>query len=340
MKNDRWMLYGATGYTGCLIAAEAVRRGHRPILAGRSAEKLAPMAESLGLEHTAFSLDDSTAIAHAVADVELVLHAAGPFIYTAEPMQRACLDTNTHYLDITGEYPVFENIFSYSKPAQNIVLISGVGFDVVPSDCLAVYVAQQVPKAVQLDIAISTLTRISAGTAQSGIGLAARGGLVRQDGELVSYPLGAGGKQVHFPNGSRFAIPIPWGDLSTAYRSTGIPNITTYMTFPRALARLAQVILPFAQPFLGLRAVQDFLIGIMPKPKTVGGAFVWARATAADGHYAEAWIETPEVYAFTAACAVQAVERVFADRPTGVLTPAEAFGVDFPLTIPGTRRIG
>jgi short subunit dehydrogenase-like uncharacterized protein len=161
-SEPRWMLYGATGYTGQLIAAEAVRRGHRPILAGRSAEKLAPLAELHKLEYVAFSLDDLTSIARAITNggVDLVLHAAGPFVRTAEPMLRACVVTQTNYLDITGEYPVFESTFSYGQSAQKVAFISGVGFDVVPSDCLAAYTAAKVPNATQLEIAILTLSRI------------------------------------------------------------------------------------------------------------------------------------------------------------------------------------
>ena len=48
-STPRWLLYGASGYTGRMIAEEAVRRGHRPVLAGRSAERVRPLAESLGL---------------------------------------------------------------------------------------------------------------------------------------------------------------------------------------------------------------------------------------------------------------------------------------------------
>ncbi|MEP6985562.1 MAG: saccharopine dehydrogenase NADP-binding domain-containing protein, partial [Chloroflexota bacterium] len=97
-----WMIYGATGYTGKLVAEEAVRRGHKPLLAGRSAAKLRPLAESLGLEYAVVSLDDADALAKAVGSVELVYNAAGPFIFTSDRILRACLQTGVHYLDITG----------------------------------------------------------------------------------------------------------------------------------------------------------------------------------------------------------------------------------------------
>ncbi|MCB9454253.1 MAG: saccharopine dehydrogenase NADP-binding domain-containing protein, partial [Anaerolineaceae bacterium] len=151
----QWMLYGATGYSGRLLAEEAIRRGHQPLLAGRSEEKLQPLAESLGLEYRAVPLDDAEALTRAVSRVALVLHAAGPFMQTSPPMLAACLSAGTHYLDITGEIPVLRNIFTFDEAARErgIALISGVGFDVIPTDCLSRYVADQVSGATTLELA-------------------------------------------------------------------------------------------------------------------------------------------------------------------------------------------
>ncbi|MBZ0291966.1 MAG: saccharopine dehydrogenase NADP-binding domain-containing protein, partial [Anaerolineae bacterium] len=224
-----WLIYGAYGFSGQLIAEEAVKRGYRPLLAGRSEAKLAALAHRLGLPYRAFSLDHLTEVTRILGGVQLVLNAAGPFIHTSDPMLKACTLAGVNYLDITGEYPVFERTFTFDEAArrQGIALISGVGFDVVPSDCLALHVAQQLPEADQLEVAIHGLTRMSVGTAQSGIELAAAGGRIRRAGKLVRYPLGVGVKPIRFANGVHAAMPIPWGDLATAYRSTGIPNITT-----------------------------------------------------------------------------------------------------------------
>ena len=338
-----WLLYGATGYTGQLIASEAVRRGHRPILASRSAEKLAPLADKLDLDYRVFSLDDSTTVARGISDVGLVLHAAGPFVYTSSPMLRACVVTGAHYLDITGEYPVFENTFTYDKTAlrQKVAYISGVGFDVVPSDCLAAYVAAQMPDANQLDMAFAGLTRASAGTLQSARLLVAEagGGMVRRDGRLMHQRLGYEGGFIRFSHGRHYALPIPWGDLATAYRSTGIPNITTYMALPRPVAFTARWLTPLLMPFLETRLMQKVVSAIPTIPVQDGRAFLWARATRADGEAIEAWLETPDPYLFTAQAAVRAIEQVFADRPTGALTPAQAFGADFVLEMPGVRRL-
>ncbi|MGH7272251.1 MAG: saccharopine dehydrogenase family protein, partial [Polyangiaceae bacterium] len=237
------MIYGAYGYSGELVAEEAVRRGHRPVLAGRSEAKLAPLAARLGLKSVTVDLDDAPGLARAVDGFDAVFHAAGPFSQTSDPMVRACLDVGASYADITGEIPVFRNTLTYDAAARErgIVLMSGVGFDVVPTDCLAAYVAGKLPGATQLSIAVAGLMQPSAGTAKSMFEGMLAGGFVRRDGEMVSVPFGKGGRDVRFWDRERKVLPMPWGDLETAYWSTRIPNITTYMAMPRNAAVAARV---------------------------------------------------------------------------------------------------
>ncbi|HEV7923072.1 MAG TPA: saccharopine dehydrogenase NADP-binding domain-containing protein, partial [Thermoanaerobaculia bacterium] len=142
-----WMIYGANGYTGELIAREAARRGERPILAGRDRTAVEALAKELGLQWRAFPLD-----APDLRDIQLVLHCAGPFMYTSAPMVRACLDAGAHYLDITGEIVVFEAVMRKDGEAKQrgVTLLPGVGFDVVPTDCLAAQLAQRLPDADEL----------------------------------------------------------------------------------------------------------------------------------------------------------------------------------------------
>jgi short subunit dehydrogenase-like uncharacterized protein len=344
------MIYGATGYTGTLLAEEALRRGHQPVLAGRSRERLAPLAQRLGLKYVVFDLNDVNTIAGAIADMALVLHAAGPFIDTAAPMLRACLATKTHYLDITGEIAVFENIFHDHETAlkNGIALIGGVGFDVVPTDCLALYVTQQVPAAHTLEIAFDSLTQISSGTFKSALGSAGAGGQIRRDGVLQPYPIGRGGQAVRFSHGERYTLPIPWGDLATAYRSTGVPNITTLAAVPRSLAWAARLLGPLAGALarsaaftrLAARLAEQRLPGPGAALRETGRSYVRARALNREGTIsAEAWLETVEPYRFTAEAGVRAVEQTLDYHPVGALTPAQAFGVDFVLDIPGTVRL-
>lgn len=345
-----WMIYGAYGFSGVLLAEEAVRRGHRPVLAGRSADKLAPLAARLGLDHVAFALDDLRGVTKALESVELVLNAAGPFVHTAAPMLKACTLVGVNYLDITGEYTVLENTFTFDEAArrQQVALISGVGFDVVPSDCLAVYVAGQVPGAQRLDIGIATEhTRMTRGTAQSGVQLLATGGVVRRGGQLTPYTIGTGARSIPYPHGDQPSLPIPWGDLATAYRSTGIPNITVYAVVPRPVSLLARAAGPLIETLIGMPPVQALANSIvniiMRGPDEAmqqgGKAYVWAQAADEAGNTAQAWLETVEPYRFTALAGVRCVEQVLDTRPAGALTPAQAFGADFVLQIEGTRRV-
>jgi short subunit dehydrogenase-like uncharacterized protein len=349
------MIYGANGYTGALVAEQAVKRGHRPLLAGRSADKLAPLAARLGLQFVAFGLSDPRAIERSLAGLELVYHAAGPFVDTSEPMLRACLASRTSYLDITGEVPVFEQGYRLHEDAlrQGIAVISGVGFDVVPTDCLASYVVGKLPNASQLDIAFAGLGSTSPGTAKSMVDGAFAGGLARRGGKLVGLPFGKGGRQVRFADGERTVLPIPWGDLASAYRTTGVPNITTYMAFPSALAKQAELAWPVsaaAQPLLKLLgasplrkllrgAIEQRVQGPSEQARARSRSQVWASARAADGRTVEAWLSTLEGYTFTVESSLLAIERVLAQRPVGALTPAQAFGADFVLEVPGTQRL-
>lgn len=342
------MIYGATGYTGQLVAEEAVRRGHRPLLVGRSQAKLEPIARRLGLDWTVADLGDERTLREAVADVELVFHAAGPFIHTSAPMIRACLVGRAHYVDITGELPVFQQTFAQDSAAreQGIALISGVGFDVVPTDCLANYVAAHQPDALTLTIAVAALTEASGGTTQTMLELLPEGGQIRRGGVLQPHPFGRGVRRIRFSDRERTVVPAPWGDLETAYRSTGIPNITTYLASTPTTARLMPWGAPLLQRVLRNRAIRSRLQRLVARRVTGPSetvrqqqrSYLWAQVTNAHGEVAEAWLETAEAYHFTALAGVRAVERLLASTLTGAHTPASAFGADFVLNVPGSRR--
>ncbi len=347
-----WMIYGATGFTGVLVAEEAVRRGHKPLLAGRSEAKLKPLAERLGLEYVAFQLDDTAALEKAVSRVELVYHAAGPFTNTVKPVVEACLKYGAHYLDINGELPLYQYVFSFDQAAREkkIALLPGIGFDVLPSDCLVSYVADQLPDATHLDVAVDILgggSGISAGTAKSSLDLiASTGDLVRRDGRLIPHRFGAGGRKFHFVGGEKTALPMTWGDLEMGYRSTNIPNITAYMTFPPLTALAVQLtgwVLPF---ILKPKVVRDafgwiidrIMLGPSESTRETGRSHVYAAVSNAKGEKREAWLETAEAYQFTALCAVRVVERVLDGNYSGAITPSKAFGADFVLEIEGSKR--
>ncbi len=142
-----FLIYGANGYTGELIAREAAARGMKPILAGRSQNKIEPLAKELGLVFRTFSLEDKKSLDYTLKEVDFVIHCAGPFSLTSAQMVNGCLRTGTHYLDITGEIQVFEEMAARIAKAKDagIMIMPGVGFDVVPTDSLACHLKNRMP---------------------------------------------------------------------------------------------------------------------------------------------------------------------------------------------------
>ena len=350
-----WMIYGATGYTGRLVAEEAVERGHRPLLAGRSEARLKPLAETLGLEYVVAPVDDKAALERAVRRVKLVYLAAGPFIHTSRPVVAACLAAGAHYLDITGELAVYQQVFQRHEAAlaRGIALVSGVGFDVVPSDCLAKYVADQLPDATEIVTVIAALgssgggVGVSAGTAKTELEMIEHSGFAeRRMGQLVEIPPGSGARRFPLPGGDRLAMPVPWGDLETVYRATGIPNITSYIPLPAPMIRSLRLThgllfgllrLPPVKA-LATRLVERFVDGPSEATRQNGRTSLYAEARNASGDVRRAWLETLEAYQFTKVAGVRAVEHVLTTQPSGALSPSQALGADFVLQIEGTRR--
>jgi short subunit dehydrogenase-like uncharacterized protein len=351
-----WMIYGATGYTGTLVAEEAVRRGHKPLLAGRSAAKLRPLAERLGLEYAVVALDDTDALAKAVGTVELVYHAAGPFIHTSDPMVKACLQTGAHYLDIGGEVPVYQALFSLDQVARDkgIAIIPGVGFDVIPSDCLIKYVADQLPDATHLEVAVDALAGagdaaggLSAGTVKSMIELLPTiGTLQRRNTKLVRIPLGSGLRTVRFPHATKTVMPSSWADIEMSYHTTSIPNTTVYLSLPPLITYTSRIFGPLFLNLLKIKSVREFasrqverrIPGPSEQARHEGRSAVYVTVRNGMGETREAWLETLEGYQFTMISGVRVVERVLDGNYKGTLSPANAFGADFVLSIEGTTR--
>ena len=346
MADTSWMIYGANGYTGALAAREAVRRGESPILAGRNRQKLETLATELGLELRSFGLGDNTEIRSALEGVSAVLHCAGPFVRTSRVMVDACLHGGCHYLDITGEIAVFEAVLARGTAAREagLALLPGVGMDVVPTDCVAARLAEALPDARELELAFhSRGGELSRGTLTTMIeGLPGKGA-VRRAGRIVPVPVAWDAREIDFSCGPRWAMTIPWGDVSTAFHTTGIPDIRVYAaTSLKAIRRIRRMapLLPVA----GLRPVKRLLqwrIG-----KTVVGpdadvrerarVHVWGRATNSAGESRTTTLDTPEGYSLTAATAVDATLRVVAGEVSpGAWTPARAFGTHYIDGFPG-----
>lgn len=340
-----WILYGANGYTGELIARRAVAEGLRPILAGRGAQAVEGLARELGLEARVFGLDDADAVDRGIAGARAVLHAAGPFSRTSAPMLAGCLRAGAHYLDITGEFGVFEACREQDAAARErgIVVLPGVGFDVVPSDCLARALADALPDAVRLEMVLFTPGGVSPGTAATMAENLGRGSAVREGGRVVSIGLGSRTRTVRIGGRERLAVAIPWGDLATAYASTGIGDITIYMTTPKRQVR-AMRWLGMAGPLLRREAVikviqrviARFVTGPGEQVRASASTEIWGRVEAADGRAVEGRVRGPEGYTTTVIASLACLRRVLAgEAKPGYQTPATAFGAGFVATLPG-----
>jgi short subunit dehydrogenase-like uncharacterized protein len=234
------LLYGAYGYTGRLIIEEALKNNETPVLAGRDANKLIPLAKSVDLDYLVFDLSNRKKVNKEIKGFETVFNAAGPFKYTSAPLVKSCLDQSVNYLDITGEIEVFRQNFSLHQEAikREVAIISGVGFDVVPTDCMAAYVSNKITEPTHLELGISGMSGVSPGTLKTMVEKLEYGAVLRRNGKFISKPLGGVSKKIQFIDKERVCYAISWGDLSTAFRTTKIPNITTYMSFPKVYGYL------------------------------------------------------------------------------------------------------
>ncbi|MEO8495663.1 MAG: saccharopine dehydrogenase NADP-binding domain-containing protein [Planctomycetota bacterium] len=338
-KSKTWMIYGANGYTGRLIAGRAAAEGWKPVLAGRDAAKIAAIAKELDCPFRVFSLSSVQAAAKHLDGLSVVLHCAGPFSRTAEPMMRACLAAGVNYLDITGEVDVIEFAARQHDAAvtAGISIMPAVGFDVVPSDCLAAQLAAALPSAVELELAFKAGSSISPGTAVSMFAWSGKGGRVRKDGQIIRVPSAWKDKRIRFPSGERQAMTIPWGDVSSAFHTTGIPNIEVYVVAPtrqiRSLRRW-RWLLPMTNlapiQWLGRRWIKRNVQGPDDSSRAKGSAEFWGRVTDSAGRVAEATLVTPEGYSLTVQTAVEIMRRTLAGEVApGFSTPAKAFGGKF-----------
>ncbi len=342
------LIYGATGYTGTLVAERAVATPRQPLkLAGRNEGKVRALATRLGTSWTAFDLEDSAAVRRAVEGVAVVLNLAGPFSGTADPLVAACLACGTNYVDITGEIAVFERIAARDAEARKagIVLLPGAGFDVVPSDCLAAHLKRRQPGLHRLRLSIAGLTQASRGTARTAVEALGRGTMVRRGGRIVELekaPLG----RADFGAGPVQTVGVSWGDVATAWHSTGAQEIDVHFeaSLPlRVMARMPPKLRPlFASP--PAQAFLKRLVGRMtsgPSAERRGSArsIILGEAWDTEGARVASLMKTPDPYALTAQTALAIAQRVAAgEAAPGYHTPSSAFGPDLALEFEGVTR--
>lgn len=349
MANNSFLLYGANGYTGTLIAKMAADFGLQPILAGRREDVLKSLATSLSAAYKVFDLKDTKIMDEALKGVTLVLHAAGPFKFTAKPMIEACIRTKTHYIDITGEIQVYELAKKFDAEARKagIMLMPGVGFDVVPTDCMALFLKERMPDAHELKLAFASLGgSLSHGTATTMALGAGEKSAVRRNGKITSVPLGHKGMWVDFGLKKLFVMTIPWGDISTAYTTTGIPNIETYTGASPKTFKL----LKYQELFNWLLRTSFMrnreLAKIKSKPagpsdeqRLKAKALIFGEVTNPAGKKVQARIIGPDGYTITAEASLIIAKKILEGNfKPGYQTPAGCYGADLIMEVKGVTR--
>ena len=345
------LVYGSYGYTGDLIARFAKEGGVDVVLSGRNTQRLQEQAERHGFDYVPADVSHADSIRSALRDVDVVIHCAGPFAHTYEAMARACLDTGTHYTDITGEAEVYEGLWAMDDEAKRagVMLLPGTGFDVVPSDCLAAHLKSRCPGATHLELAFRGRGGgVSHGTAKTMAEGFHRGGIIRRDGELERVPAAWKTRMIDFGDGRpAHCMTIPWGDVVTAYKSTGIPNILVYTGVPKQPARMLRLARPLL-PLFGLGPVQNMIkkriergpAGPDDEARATAHNELWGEVTAADGQTAVSRLRTPEGYTLTARMSLNIAQKICNGQHTpGFQTPSTAYGKDLILELPGTERV-
>ncbi|NQD36347.1 NAD(P)H-binding protein [Permianibacter sp. IMCC34836] len=349
MSASGFLIYGANGYTGELIARQAKLQGLQPVLAGRNRGKLEALANELGFAYRVFALETPAQIAAQLTGIETVLHCAGPFSATAAPMMAACLQAKVNYLDITGEISVFEHAQTLDAAAKQagVVICPGVGFDVVPTDCVASALKAALPDATQLALGFDSRSSFSPGTAKTSVEGLAQGGKIREGGVIKTVPLAAKTRRIDFGNGEKLAMTIPWGDVSTAYHSTGIPNIEVYIpASPALVSKLKR--LNWIRALLGLGFVQAFMKKQIEKKvrgpsesvRSQARTYVWGEARNASGASKTARIEVPNGYTLTVHAALAVVAHLEHYKgPGGAFTPSRLVDANLICRLPGAGAL-
>ena len=345
-----FLLYGAYGYTGRLITSMCAARGLRPLLSGRNADKLAAMHDEFGFDYRAVDLQNRTELDALLREYPLVLHAAGPFEQTAQPMLEACLRTSTHYLDITGEIPVFARAARMGPEAEKtgVMLLPGVGFDVVPTDCAAAYLKQEMPEATELTLAFAWKGGgVSQGTAKTMLAGAGSGGAIREHGKIKTVKAAFETRSFPFTEAvSLNAVTIPWGDVFTAYFTTGIPNIKTFFAVPPAQLQTMRRS-NWLAPLLKLSPVQAYLrrkiearpAGPDEKQRAAAESYIYGEVKDVSGRTRAVRLRTPEGYTLTGMTSLLVVAKVLrGEWKAGYQTPAGLYGPDLIMEVAGVTR--
>jgi short subunit dehydrogenase-like uncharacterized protein len=338
-------VYGASGYTGRLIAAELARREADFVVAGRNPAKLETVAAACGGPPVrAAGLDDPGALRELLAPCAAVIACAGPFAIHGEPVVSAAVETATAYIDTTGEQPFMRSVFDVHGPAAEragVPLVTAMGFDYMPGDMVAALTAAGMGPLEDISFAYSVRSfGPSRGTTSSAIGQIGGGDVEWRGGRLVPGSTAVRRPQHDFPApiGRQRMTRYPAGEHITVPRHVETANVHTTLTaatsagHPR-LAPLAAVTMPVIQRLVRTRArgVIERAVARLPEgPSPENRArsrFTIDCHARGGGKTRRGVIEGRDIYGLTAASTVEAALRLASDgeRPAGALAPSQAF---------------
>lgn len=349
-NSGAWLLYGANGFTGKLIAEEAVRRGMKPVLAGRNPEAIGALARQLGCEYRVFDLTNPDDIISSLDGITVVMHCAGLFSITARPMAEACIAAGVHYLDITGDFTVLEDLYTLDDAAKaaGVAMVPASGYDCVPTDCLALTLKEALPDATRLRLAMAGKPTLSPGTWRSTLEAVPRCGAIRRDGKLMTVPHAWHAEDIHFDDKTRHAMTLPWGDISSAWRSTRIPHIEVYAAMTRSTVLTMRTVRGVACSILGTEWLQRLMQGTAarlvkgPSEKHRQSEIMRLRGDVWNerGDQVTRYMHSPEGYTCTVEASLATTQGLLENRVApGVWSPAQALGSGFAATLPGVRFV-
>jgi short subunit dehydrogenase-like uncharacterized protein len=343
------IIYGANGYTGKLIVEKAINSEFDITIAGRSEKKISTMGKEYNLSYLTFTPNELESNPQILEDFEIMLNCAGPFSQTSKPIINACLETNTHYLDITGEIDIFRLGKSYHQKAidSKIIICPGVGFDVIPTDCLASKLNESLSNADELILGFeSTAGKISPGTMATSIESLGNGGRIRKNGEVIKVPLVYKSQRFDFGNGEKTMITIPWGDVATAGYSTNIPNISVYIPMhPKQVKQLKRINwfpwllrLEFVQNLLK-KKVKKTIKGPSVNDRDNSKTYVWGQIKKGN-KVLEGRIVTSNGYELTVDGSLAVIDYIHQNKnKCGYFTPSQLCGNNLIELLPKSSKI-
>jgi len=336
-------LYGATGYTGRLTAAELKAAGVEFVLSGRNQEKLEALSDELGgaAVHTA-SLDQPEQLRELLGDCAAVINCAGPFTLHGEPVLQAAVETATHYLDTTGEQPYMQMAFERYGPqaeAAGVVVIPAMGFDYVPGDMLAALVAEGMGEVDEVTLAYSVAGfGATRGTMLSALEMLKGGDVEWRKLQWLpaSQNIGRGNFDFGEPLGRKRMARYPAGEQITVPRHVPTRRVRTMVSLSTLAGPLAPVFPAVGRPMqLALRTPLRKALGVVisrlpegPSPEDRAAARFTIVCEVTRGQTRRRGVvRGSDVYGLTAASIVQGA--VIAARGgisgAGALAPAQAF---------------